>query len=301
VNRAVLAVIASLAVGIPRGQVFHSLADAVRVDVLVTEGRHPVGGLTAADFELRDSGVPQTIDDMQIQEVPFSMMLALDTSSSMGGPPLQELQDAARAAIDALRPGDRAALLTFGEVVSAATPWDGDHASLLSAIRDLGAGGSTSLFDAALAAVVQRDPERGRRNLLIVFTDGADTASWLPDFAALDLVTRTDIVVYGLAMGATPPRPAGLQGRSGIRLAPHQPVISSASFLKELAVRTGGESLSSGTGGLRKTFERIVTEFRSRYLLSYAPKGVDAAGWHPIEVKVKGRRATVTARRGYQR
>ena len=43
-----------------------------------------------------------------------------------------------------------------------------------------------------------RDPEPGRRNLLIVFSDGRDTASWLPDLAALDLATRADIVVYGV-------------------------------------------------------------------------------------------------------
>jgi hypothetical protein len=40
-------------------------------------------------------------------------------------------------------------------------------------------------------------------------------------------------------------------------------------------------------------------ELRSRYLLTYTPKGVDASGWHPIEVKVKGARGRVTARRGY--
>ena len=78
-------------------------------------------------------------------------------------------------------------------------------------------------------------------------------------------------------------------------------MISSANFLEELAGRTGGESLSSGTTGLRDTFRRIVLEFRSRYVLAYTPRAVDAAGWHPIEVKVKGRRAEVRARRGYER
>src|SRR5262245_36410682 len=39
---------------------FSSRTLGVRVDVLVTEGNHPVGGLTAADFELRDNGVAQS-------------------------------------------------------------------------------------------------------------------------------------------------------------------------------------------------------------------------------------------------
>lgn len=301
-NRVVLAAVVALVLA-PRMQVFRSAADAVRVDVAVTEGRRPIGGLTAADFELRDSGVVQTIDDVQVQEVPFSMMLALDTSSSMEGRPLAELQDAARTAIGELRPDDRAALLTFDEAVSPATPWSAERGALRSAIGNLRAGGATSLFDAALAAVVQRDPERGRRNLLILFSDGVDTSSWLPELAALDLVARTDIVVYTVASesGGPSPAPGTLQRHSGIRLAPRQPVVSSVSFFEELTARTGGEHLSSGMIGLRDTFRRIVIDFRSRYVLAYTPRNVAPAGWHPIEVKVKGRRATVRARRGYER
>ena len=92
-----------------------------------------------------------------------------------------------------------------------------------------------------------------------------------------------------------------LQYRSGIRLFGQQPVMRSADFLHELAVRTGGERLSSDLGNLRKTFRRIVDDFRSRYVLAYTPRGVAAGGWHPIDVQVKGKRYKITARRGYER
>jgi hypothetical protein len=46
---------------------------------------------------------------------------------------------------------------------------------------------------------------------------------------------------------------------------------------------------------------QIVTEFRSRYLLTYIPTGVQAGGWHPIDVKLKIKKGTTTARRGYLR
>src|SRR5262245_35034105 len=129
-------------------QVFRSAVDAVRVDVLVSDGRLPVGGLTSADFELRDNGVKQAIDDLQIGEVPFSMMLALDASGSMEGSPLGHLRDGARAALDALRPDDRAALIAFNHVIMPPTPWTADRRDLTSAIAALKAHGSTSLFDA---------------------------------------------------------------------------------------------------------------------------------------------------------
>ena len=65
-------------------RVFRSAAEAVRVDALVTDGHKPIGGLTPADFDLRDSGVAQAIDVAQIV-MPFSMLMVLDISSSMTG------------------------------------------------------------------------------------------------------------------------------------------------------------------------------------------------------------------------
>ncbi len=282
-------------------QVFRTGVDAIRVDVLVTDGRQPVGGLTIGDFDLRDNGVKQTIDDLQVGEVPFSMMLALDVSGSMAGAPLADLQDGARAALEALQPGDRAALIAFSHTITTATPWTSDRQPLASAITGLKAIGSTSLFDAALAAMVQRDPEPGRRNLLIVFSDGRDTASWLPGFAALDLADRAEIVVYGVTLDSRwrTAQPS-LARRSGIRLAPDQTIASPSDFLADLATRTGGTRVTSSLAGLRRAFAKIVTDFRSRYVLTYTPRNVSATGWHRLNVTLTNRKGEVTARRGYE-
>ena len=73
-------------------------------------------------------------------------------------------------------------------------------------------------------------------------------------------------------------------------------------FLSALAEETGGKYVDAEQSDrLRETFVRIVTEFRSRYLLTYTPQGVDAGGWHPIEVRLKSKKGKVTARRGYVR
>ncbi len=50
---------------------------------------------------------------------------------------------------------------------------------------------------------------------------------------------------------------------------------------------------------LAATFRTILGEFRSAYVLYYTPRGVDAPGYHTIEVKVKPSDARVQARRGY--
>jgi Ca-activated chloride channel homolog len=307
-------------------QIFRAGTDAVRVDALVTSGNKPIGGLTAADFEILDNGVPQDVANVTIEEVPFSMLLVLDTSASMKGSPLDDLKAAATAAVTAIRAGDRASIFAFSDVLRHVSPWKSKGDELTRAIGGLQASGATALFDAAFASLMLRDPDPGRRSLILLFSDGEDTSSWLPAAAAIDKATRSDAVVYAVVLGPPTDRgrsqnraatPAGapisaanserggnrrLLRRSGITLTPDAPLIEQSPLLHELAERTGGEAmLAESSGNLRATFERIVTDFRSRYLLSYVPKGVDAPGWHKIEVKVKGRRANVKARRGYER
>jgi hypothetical protein len=94
-----------------------------------------------------------------------------------------------------------------------------------------------------------------------------------------------------------------LMYRSGIELFRGvRPPMTAQAFLEELADTTGGRMyLADDTPALRTEFEKIVREFRTRYVLTYMPHGVAADGWHRIEVKLKNRRGDVTARRGYER
>lgn len=303
----VLVALAVLAAGSRQStQVFRSGVDAVQVDVLVTDGRRPVAGLTAADFELLDSGVQQRLSALATADVPIAMLLALDTSTSVEGSTLRHLKEGAQAAIQTLVPPDRAALLIFANDVRVQARWGSRAAPLLAGLAAARAGGSTSLYDAAFTALLLRDEVPGHRSMVVLFSDGADTASWLPARAVLDKAQRTDSVVYSVVMSARGGRDFEwkLQRRSGIELSP-PPVGSIARgtpFLEELADITGGDTFrTERTGDLRDAFTRIVTQFRSRYLLTYTPEGVASGGWHPIEVKLKDKKGHVRARRGYSR
>jgi VWFA-related protein len=293
---------AALAAAAGSPQTFRADVDAVRVDVLVTDRNRPVAGLSKTDFVLRDNGVLQRIDSISMEEIPFSMLLALDTSSSVSGPALKDLKQAARAAVGALRVNDRASVMTFSDVLRRRAEWSSNSAALAHAIEAADASGPTALFDAAFAALSARDPLPARRGLIVLFTDGDDTSSWLPSHATLDKTSRTDAVVYVVTTVPPPASPdRHLYYRSGIRLTPTADLVDRSSFLREIAERTGGDLLITDTKGLPATFERIVGEFRRRYLVSYMPSGVEAGGWHAIDVTLKNRRGQVTARRGYQR
>jgi VWFA-related protein len=300
--KAVFVIAASLLVAQAQPPRFRSGIDLVTVDVLVTDGARAVTGLTAGDFEVRDSGVLQTIDTISVDAVPVSMLLALDVSNSVEGSTLAHLEDAASAAVNALAKDDRAAVLTFADAVTLRAPWGAPSAAMHAAIAGATAGGSTSLYDAAYTALTLEDAQPGRRSLVVLFSDGGDTSSWLPSRAVLERARRSDAVVYLVAL-RQPRIDARLEYRSGVDLwsgdggfPPATPPIV------ELAAMTGGHMvIADRPERLRDAFAAAVTQFRSRYLITYRPQGVDATGWHPIEVRLKARRATVTARRGYSR
>ncbi len=295
---------------VPEGQQqrFRSGADAVLVDVQVMAGGQPVAGLTAADFELRDSGVRQEVEVVSFADVPISLLLALDVSSSVEGERLEQLQAAAREAIGALRPGDQAAVLTFADRISRLSAWTSDLAPVARQIGTLRAHGWTALYDAVASAVSLRE-QAGGRVVVLVFSDGADTASWLDAPAVIDAARHSDVVVTAVSAAPRVQTASGREARLAFgldaalrRWFDTDPSLFPYAFLEVLTAETGGQYLHvAADRELSNAFRRIVADFRTRYLLTYRPDGVPADGWHPLDVRVTTRRAEVKARRGYWR
>jgi VWFA-related protein len=257
---------------------FSTKREAVRVDVLVTDRGKVVTGLGTADFEVRDNGVPQTIDLVSFQQIPLNVFLAFDVSASVSGERLTHLQTAGHALLDRLAKDDRSALLTFSQTILLREGLTGATARVRQALTDVTPVGDTALVDGAYTAIML-DPSDGGRNLLLVFSDGLDTASWLGPEGVLDSAKRSDFVVYGVSSRGP----------------------EDSKFLDDLTELTGGATLKiESTRDLSATFLKILDEFRQRYLISYSPTGVAAGGWHRLEVRVKGRRLTVKSRAGYQ-
>jgi VWFA-related protein len=257
---------------------FSAKRESVRVDVLVTDRGKVVTGLGASDFEIRDNGVPQTVDLVSFQQIPLNVFLALDVSTSVSGERLKHLQTAGHALLDRMAQDDRSALLTFSHSVILREGLTGATARVRQALTDVQPSGDTALVDGAYTAMML-DPSDGGRNLLLVFSDGLDTASWLTPDRVLDSARRSEFVVYGVSS----------RGPEDSR------------FLDDLAELTGGATLKiESTRDLSATFLKILDEFRQRYLISYSPSGVAPGGFHRLEVRVKGRRVTVKSRAGYQ-
>lgn len=257
---------------------FSAKRESVRVDVLVTDRGKIVTGLGAADFEVRDNGVLQTVDLASFEHIPLNVFLVFDASLSVSGERLKHLQTAGHAVLDRLAKDDRAALLTFSHTILLREGLTGETARVRQALANVQPSGDTALVDGAYTAIML-DPLDGGRNLVLVFSDGLDTASWLTPERVLDSAKRSDVVVYGVSSRG----------------------IEDSKFLDDLTETTGGATLKvEATRDLSAAFLKILDEFRQRYLISYSPAGVPTDGWHRLDVRVKGRRVTVKSRAGYQ-
>lgn len=279
--------------------VFHAAVDAVLVDVEVLEGGRVVSGLATRDFELLDRGVPQAIEAGSLKDVPIDLTLLLDTSGSVEGRRLDRLKTGVRDTAQWLRADDRWRVISVEHVFREVVPLQ--PAGKPTAIDALQAGGGTALFDAVVAGLIQ-PVVPGRRQMLVVYTDGDDASSITTAAAMLDVARLSDAEVHVVV----PIEHAAkqLEGSTGSAV----PVIGDSGGLfpnedtfTELTARTGGRLfIVDYEDSVGSAFKQIISEYRTSYVLQYTPTGVTREGWHELTVRVKRPgRLQVIARKGY--
>jgi VWFA-related protein len=253
---------------------FSARVDNVRVDVEVSRNDRLVQGLTAADFEVLDNGVPQKVEIVAPSAFPVSVVLALDGSASLDAKERTHLIRAGTRVIDGLKPGESAALVTFSDRIFVLSPFTSDAAKLRTLLATPTASGDTAVFDAAHVAMLLGTSAPGRP-IVILFSDGDDTASFLTEDAVVQTAQRTGAVVCVVMIGG--------EGQ----------------LLRQLATTTGGVFVKEkALDRVAERFAELLEGFRNRYLLSFEPTAVDKAGWHKLTVRVKGG-GEVRARSGY--
>jgi VWFA-related protein len=189
--------------------------DVVRIDtqlvslsaVVTDNAGRPVAGLSGENFQLFEDGQPQKISNFGTTEVSFEIALLLDTSGSTRAD-IALIRDAATTFINALRSGDRVAIVGFNDAkqdqstvatVEVLAQLTGDRKTLRRAIENLGSSKGTPFYDALdrIADNVFRDQPRedvrGRR-AVVALTDGVDSTSD-SDFAAV----RAKLIRSGVA------------------------------------------------------------------------------------------------------
>ena len=249
-----------------------------------------VTGLTRDDVEIREDGVLQDLAYFHeakggAEKIPLSVVLVLDASGSMDRN-MRFLQEAASTFIHRLEEGDRALVVQFNNSVKGSTEFTSDLDRLDQFVEALQAWGGTSLYDAVHYGLNRVRDEPGRK-AVIVFSDGADTTSTLPEREVIDYARAVEATVYSIGIRGD----RGLMGRSP------------RGFLRRIAQESGGEFFfPEKVGELVKIFTGISEELHRHYALAYAPKRAPDGGWREITLRLKPPRDkdnVVRVRKGY--
>jgi len=148
---------------------------SIPVSVMDRDGKY-IPNLTKDDFRVWEDGTEQKVAYFASTEKPFTVALLIDTSGSTMNK-LGEIQDAAIAFVDQLRPDDRVMVVSFSDKIRVLTQPTNDRYALRDAIRRTEPGDGTRLYDAVDQVINQSLNRIEGRKAIVLFTDGVDTTS----------------------------------------------------------------------------------------------------------------------------
>jgi Ca-activated chloride channel family protein len=278
-----------LAAAVLSGQqaTFKSGTSIVPVLTTVTDSQgRLVPNLEQEEFTILDNGKPQPISFFQNETQPFTVVVMLDFSASMTAN-LDLLKQATEQFLLRLLPADKGQVGAFSDKIQFSGTFTNNRDSLIKDLSDLQFGNPTRLYDAIEASIDVLKDVDGRR-IVLVFTDGDDTASKRDMGDVLVKARETETMIYAI----------GLESEIAIgpgRIQRTRPDRG----LRKLADETGGGYFElKKTAELAPTFTRVAAELHSLYTIGFTPTAFDNKE-HKLEVKTKTPGQNARARKSY--
>jgi len=246
----------------------------VNVFVNVTDANGGiVGGLKREDFNIFEDGRKQEIAVFERQsELPLNLALDIDTSGSVRKDMTEEAGAARRFAHAILRPQDEMSVFQFATVVRQLTPFTNKLAEIDRGLGQLRGDWATAVYDAVVEASQKLGSREGRK-ILVVISDGDDTAKSSTYADALEAALRNEVTIYSLI-------DVPIEASAGRDIGGEHALIT-------LAEQTGGKHFYVGEGGLDKAFAQVSDDLRTQYLIGYYPKNQEPGrNFHRITVTI---------------
>jgi Ca-activated chloride channel family protein len=286
---AILATAALTASLAAQGQKIKVATNSVPVYVTVTDPeKRLVPDLVLEDFDVLDNLKPQTVTVFENKPVPITTIVMIDTSGSMTGN-LDFVKQGVEQFLLRLLPDDKAQVGEFSDKIKFHPGEFIDNRDRLIYLlkNDLDFGYPTRLWDAGDESLARLENMPGRK-VLVLFTDGDDTASKVSSLnKVMDRAREKDVMIYGVGLVSE-----YFNGQSRVRSSPDR-------GLKRLSEDTGGGYFElKRTADLNETFTRVAQELHSQYILGFSPETLDGKV-HKLDVRVKRAGLTARARKTY--
>jgi Ca-activated chloride channel family protein len=246
----------------------------VNIFVNVTDANGAiVGGLTRDDFSIAEDNRPQNISLFERQsELPLNLTLAIDTSASTYKDRAIE-QKAAKGFVHALmRAQDQMSVLEFSTFVTQLTTFTNKVGQIDSGLDRMRGEGGTALYDAIYLGAQGLGKKDGRKVLVLV-SDGDDTASNASYEQALEQALRNEAMIYSII-------DVPIEASAGRDLGGEHALVT-------LAEQTGGKSFYVDAGGLDEAFKKVSDDLRTQYLIGYYPHNQEPGrNFHRLNVTI---------------
>jgi tight adherence protein B len=203
----------------------------------------------AANVTVTEAGARRDVTVEPLASDDLQVVLAIDTSGSMTGAPLDAAKDAATQFLAKVPERTPVAVVGFGEKSFVQSAFTADKIDSRQAIAGLRPRGETTLFDAVVMSANLFPTESNARRVIIVLTDGADTRSTQDLRGAIDAVEKSKAVVYSVALQTKETDYAALQALSSVS----QGLVANAEDPRALG----------------ETFARVSSAVNNRYRLTW--------------------------------
>ena len=250
--------------------------DLVKIDALVMQKNTAriVGGLKKEDFQIYEDGTKQEITHFSQDELPLSVILAIDRGGCLNAYD-DDVHRAAREAIDRLKPVDEIAVMGYASFTVLLQPFTRNRMVIENTLNNIPQQGPigehclNNLFTDAANYMGKASNPAGRR-VVIVLT-GASRRFHCPDGpsdkSAVQAIYESGSVVCGIF-----PKVIG-QGLENAQFiaATRLTKLAGPDYIdiQDVANETGGEVMSDKPEKLGPTFQTLIDHLRSRYNLAF--------------------------------
>ena len=249
-----------------------------------------VTALSQNDFSIFEDGKKQEITNFTREtDLPLTLAVLVDTSNSVA-PKLQFLQDAAISFFsNVLKENDRAMLVEFNSSVNLLQDFTNDPNKLANQVRNLRAGGNSSLFDAIDVSCDQKMIRETGRKAMVIISDGDDSGSSVNYRQAVEMALRAECTIFPVSVSR-----GGFFGTS-------DDTKKGDKILQNLAKETGGKVFFPfKVEELEDAFHQINQELRSQYSIGYVSTNPRRDGsYRKLDIRVRERNMDLNHRKGY--
>ncbi len=271
---------------------------SLNVSVFNSKLKMFVGSLTKDDFRVLDNGQEQTVTYFASTYVPFDLVLLVDLSGSTENK-RDLIKKSTLRFIEAARPTDRLAIVTFSDSPTVISPLTLDRAQLAESVKNMEGQGGSHVWDAVKFALddVIGPKTVERRRAVVLMSDGVDgslvalgphgSATTFADL--LEEVRQTDTLIVPVYLDTEVPYMK-------------EPYENARRMLNLLAQESGGSYYQARKlSDLNGVYEQVINDLGKIYSLGYKPANMTHDGsWRWVQVSILNRPDLVThTRPGY--